>query len=100
MADVSNTAIRATIQTREAADLADEHFVQHCISRPDVFIASASDRNTSGSALSGGDASHGGRARCDMPAAGEIEASADIASSDVATVRSLGDAGALRVSRH
>ncbi|MGN7735208.1 hypothetical protein [Ensifer sp. 22564] len=78
MADVSNTAIRATIQTREAADLADEHFVQHCISRPDVFIASASD----------------------MPAAGEIEASADIASSDVATVRSLGDAGALRVSRH
>ncbi|WP_255571636.1 hypothetical protein [Ensifer sp. ENS12] len=99
MADVSNTKIRATVQILEAADLAVEHLVQNCISRPDIFIASASDRKTAGSVLPGGDASPGGRARCDVPVAGEIEALADIASSDVATVRrSLGDAGPLRIS--
>jgi len=48
---------------------------------------------------SGGDASHDGGARRDAPLAGEIEVSADIASSQVTAVRrSLGDAGAIRVS--
>lgn len=57
MADDSTTTIRATFETREAADLAVEHLVQqHGISRPDIFIQSASERNTAGSAPSGGDA--------------------------------------------
>ncbi|MDK4718268.1 hypothetical protein PH552_02780 [Rhizobium sp. CNPSo 3968] len=99
MADNSTTTIRATFQTRQAADLAVEHLVQqHGISRPDIFVQSASDRNTAGSAPSGGDASHDEGARGDALLAGEIEVSADIASSQAATVkRSLADAGALHV---
>jgi hypothetical protein len=99
MADDSNTTITATFETREAADLAVEHLVQQDgISRPDIFIRSATDRNTAGAAPSGGDASHDGFRR-DAPLEGEIEVSADIASSQVAAVRrSLEDAGALRVS--
>ncbi|CCM78347.1 hypothetical protein [Rhizobium mesoamericanum] len=102
MADDSTTTIRATFQTREAADLAVEHLVQqHGISRPDIFIQSASDRNTTGSVPSGGDASHEDGARRDAPLAGEIEVSADIASNQVTAVqRSLGDAGGLRISSH
>ncbi len=99
MADDSTTTISATFQTRQAADLAIEHLVQqHGISRPDIFVQSAGDRNTAGSTPSGGDASRGEGARRDAPLAGEIEVSADIASSLAATVRrSLADAGALRV---
>ena len=100
MADNSTTTIRATFDTRAAADLAVEHLVQqHGISRPDIFVRSASDRNTAGSAPSGGDASHDQGARRDAPLRGEIEVSADIASSQAAAVqRSLGVAGALNVS--
>ncbi|TCM76736.1 hypothetical protein [Rhizobium sp. BK068] len=100
MADDSTTTIRATFKTREAADLAVEHLVQqHGISRPDIFVQSASERNTAGASPSGGDASHDDGARRDAPLAGEIEVSADVASNQVAAVqRSLGDAGALNVS--
>ncbi|MEH7880111.1 hypothetical protein V7799_22040 [Rhizobium laguerreae] len=100
MADDSTTTIRATFETREAADLAVEHLVQqHGISRPDIFIQSASDRNSAGSAPSGGDASHDDGARRDAPLEGEIEVSVDIAPSQVAAVqRSLRAAGAVRVS--
>lgn len=101
MADNSTTTIRATFETREAADLAVEHLVQQLgISRPDIFIQAAGDRNSAGSAPSGGDAFHDGGARRDAPVAGEIEVSADVAASQAAAVqRSLGDAGALRVSK-
>ncbi len=72
---------------------------QHGISRPDIFIQSASDQNTSGSKPSGGDASHAGGSREDAALEGEIEVSADIAANQIAAVqRSLGDAGAIRVS--
>ncbi|MBN9987545.1 MULTISPECIES: hypothetical protein [Rhizobium] len=100
MADDSTTTIRATFETREAADLAVEHLVQqHRVSRPDIFIQSASDRNSAGSAPSGGDASHDDGARRDAPLEGEIEVSVDIAPSQVAAVqRSLRAAGAVRVS--
>ncbi len=100
MADDSTTTIRATFETREAADLAVEHLVQqHGISRPDIFIQPAGNRNTAGSSPSGGDASHVEKARRDAPLEGDIEVSADIAPSEVAAVqRSLGDAGALNVS--
>ncbi len=95
MADDSTTTIRATFATREAAELAIEHLVQqHGISRPDIFVQSASDRNTTGSHASGGDIN-----REDAPLEGEIEVSADIAVSQIAAVqRSFGDAGATRVS--
>jgi hypothetical protein len=100
MADDSTTTIRATFDTREAADLAVEHLVQqHGISRPDIFIQAATDRNTTGSKPSGGDASHEGGSRNDAALEGEIEVSADISDSQIAAVqRSLGDAGAIRVS--
>ena len=100
MADDSTTTIRATFETRAAADLAVEHLVQqHGISRPDIFIQSASGENTAGSRPSGGDASHEDGARRDGALDGEIEVSADIAADQMAAVqRSLGDAGAIRVS--
>jgi hypothetical protein len=100
MADDSTTTIRATFETREAADLAIEHLVQqHRVSRSDIFIRAAGNRNSAGSAPSGGDASHAGGARKDAALEGEIEVSADIASSQIAAVqRSLGDAGAIQVS--
>ncbi len=100
MADDSTTTIRASFETREAADLAVERLVQqHGISRPDIFIQSLTDRNTAGSRPSGGDASHEGGPRDDAALGGEIEVSADISASQIAAVqRSLGDAGAIRVS--
>ncbi|MFQ6185139.1 hypothetical protein ACLMJV_24720 [Sinorhizobium meliloti] len=100
MTDDRTTTISATFETREAADLAVEHLVQqHGISRPDIFIRAAGDRNTAGAAPSGGDASHEEGARRDAPLAGGIEVSADIASSQATAVeRSFADAGALRVS--
>ena len=100
MEDDSTTTIRATFQTRAAAELAVEHLVQqHGISKPDIFIQSATDRNTAGSRPSGGDASHEDGARHDGALEGEIEVSADIAASQIAAVqRGFGNAGAIRVS--
>jgi hypothetical protein len=100
MGDDRTTTIRATFETRAAADLAVEHLVQqHGISRPDIFVQSATAENTVGSEPSGGDVAHDGGARRDAPLGGEIEVSADIASSQIPAVqRSFGDAGAIRVS--
>jgi hypothetical protein len=97
MADDSATTMWAI---RGAADIALEHLVQqHGISRPDIFIQSATDRNTAGSVPSGGDASHEEPACKDAAFEGAIEVSADNAASQIAAVqRSLGDAGAIRVS--
>ncbi|MBN7803820.1 hypothetical protein JZX86_00420 [Agrobacterium rosae] len=100
MADDSTTTIKALFDTRAAADLAVEHLVQqHGIPRPDIFIQSTTSENTVGVAPSGGDVSANDNAREDAPLAGEIEVSADISASEVSAVqRSLGDAGAIRVS--
>jgi hypothetical protein len=100
MADNSTTTVRATFETRQAAELAVEHLVQqHGIARPDIFVQPVSDRNTAGTMPSGGDASHEEGSRIDAPLQGEIEVSADIQSSAIAAVqRVMGDAGALRVS--
>ncbi|KPF46834.1 hypothetical protein [Rhizobium sp. AAP43] len=95
MADNATKTLRATFETREAADLAVEHLVQqHGISRPDIFIQSTSDQNTTGTRSSRGDVD-----RSDAPHEGEIEVSVDIASNLVPTVqRSFGEVGAIRVS--
>ncbi|MDB5583976.1 MAG: hypothetical protein JWR80_9152 [Bradyrhizobium sp.] len=100
MADDSTTTIRAIFESREAADRAVEHLVQqHGVSRPDIFVQSTTDRNTAGSVPSGGDASHEEGARDDAALEGDIGVSRDIAASQIAAVqRSLGDAGAIRVS--
>ncbi|WFR97671.1 hypothetical protein [Rhizobium tumorigenes] len=100
MADDSTLTIRATFATRAAADLAVEHLVQqHGIARPDIFVQSTTADNTVGTSPSGGDVSHNEGARDDAPLGGEIEVSADIAASQVGAVqRSLGEAGAIRVS--
>lgn len=96
----NTTTITATFNTRAAADLAVEHLVQqHGISRPDIFIQSATSENTAGTSPSGGDVSHDEGARNDAPLGGEIEVSADITANQIAAVqRSLGEAGAIRVS--
>ncbi len=100
MSDDSTTTIRAIFETREAADRAVERLVQqHGISRPDIFIQSTSSENTVGSAASGGDLNRKDGARDDAPLYGEIEVSADIAANEIPVVqRSLGEAGAIRVS--
>lgn len=100
MADDSTTTIKASFATREAADLAIEHLVQqHGISRPDIFVQAAGDRNTAGTEASGSDVARPGGTRQDAPLEGEIEVSVDIAANQIAAVqRSLGDAGAIRVS--
>lgn len=98
MADTSTMTIRATFETREAADIAVEHLVQqHGVSRPDIFVQPVDDANTVGTRPSGSDLGQGGRS--DAPIRGEIEVSADIASNQYSAVqRSLGDAGALHVA--
>ena len=95
MADDATRTLRATFDTREAADLAVEHLVQqHGIARPDIFIQSASADNTTGTESSRGDVS-----RADAPHEGEIEVSVDIAADQIQAVqRSFGDVGAVRVS--
>ncbi|SIQ86212.1 hypothetical protein SAMN05880582_104114 [Rhizobium sp. RU20A] len=95
MSDTATTTIRAIFETREAAELAVEHLVQqHGISRPDVFVQSASDSNTTGTQASRGDVE-----RSDAPHEGDIEVSADIRADLVSAVqRSFGDVGAIRVS--
>ncbi|WP_145643736.1 hypothetical protein [Neorhizobium alkalisoli] len=100
MADDSTITVRANFETREAADLAIEHLVQQLgISRPDVFVQSATVANTSGSRVSGGDVSNGDGSRDDAPLAGEVEVSVDIAAAQLPKVnRIFGDLGAMRVS--
>jgi len=93
--DENTITIRARFRTREAADLAVEHLVQQVgISRPDIFIQSASDQNTNGTSSSRGDVD-----RLDAPHEGEIEVSADIAASQIPAVQqSFGNAGAIHVT--
>lgn len=100
MADDNTMTVTATFETRAAVDLAVEHLVQqHRVSRPDIFVQAKDDRNTAGSVPSGGDVSRPGGARDDAPLGGEIEISIDIAEDQIAAVqRTLGDAGAIRVS--
>ena len=92
MSDTSITTIRAIFETREAAELAVEHLVQqHGVERPDIFIQSATSDNTAGTVPS----AHDSNARLE----GEIEISVEIAANQIPIVqRSLGDAGAIRVS--
>lgn len=101
MADDSTVTIRASFSTREAADLAVEHLVQQQgVSRPDIFVQSATSENTSGSHASGGDASHADGTRHDGALDGDIEVSVDITADQIAAVqRIFGDVGAIRVSK-
>jgi len=99
MADNSVKTISATFQTREAADLAVEHLVQqHGISRADIFVQSKTDRNSAGTAPSGGDASHEEGVRADAALRGEIEVSADVARNEIDSAeQAFRQAGASRV---
>ncbi|PKA42211.1 hypothetical protein N2599_23815 (plasmid) [Rhizobium sullae] len=84
MADDSVRTITATFQTRAAADLAIERLAQqHHIARADIFVQPKEKRNSSGTAPSGGDASHSdGRVHAALR--GEIEVSADLKQEDIA----------------
>ena len=100
MSEDRTTTIKAVFETREAADLAVEHLVQqHGVSRPDIFVQSTTEQNTAGVRPSGGDTWHDSESRGDGAFEGEIEVSADISASQIAKVqRTLGEAGAIRVS--
>ncbi|SFB59434.1 hypothetical protein SAMN03159496_05526 [Rhizobium sp. NFR07] len=63
MSDNSTITVKATFETREAADRAVEHLVQkHGVPRPDIFVQAARDANSSGTVPSGGDVSSTGDA--------------------------------------
>lgn len=100
MADTSTTTIKAIFNTREAADLAIEHMVQqYGVARSDIFVQSVTDQSSAGIEPSGSDRSHEDGTRDDGALEGEIEVSADIAAHQLADVqRSVGDAGAIRVT--
>ncbi len=100
MAEDNMTTLTATFKTRQEAELAVEHLVQqHGISRPDIFVQSATAANTAGSEPSGGDVTGDGLTREDAPLNGEIEVSVDISVDQLSAVqRSMGEAGAVRVT--
>lgn len=100
MADDGTTMIRATFETREAADRAVEHLVQqHGIARPAIIVQSASSQNTVGSMPSGGDVNRVEGTRRDAPVENEIEVYARVDARQVPAVRrSLGEVGAITLS--
>ena len=96
--------ITAQFETRRAADLAVEHLVQeYGIERTDIFVAAATDENTSGAAIGGADAAAeqpGTPARGDAPLHGQVQVSADIDDAIADKVRkALGEQGARNVAQ-
>ena len=95
--------IKAQFETRRAADLAVEHLVQeYGIERTDVFVAAATDENTSGAAVGGADAAaeKGTPERGDAPLHGRVQVSADIEDAMAEKVlKALGDQGGRNVAR-
>jgi hypothetical protein len=82
--------VYATFETREAADRAIEHLVQHQgIERSDVFAEPKGRDNTSGTAPSGGDYSSasGGDSRFDAALAGAIQVSVDVGEDEIEKAR-------------
>ena len=96
--------ITAQFDTRRAADLAVEHLVQeYGIARSDVFVESATDRNSAGSVRGGADKAAenpGTPARDDAPLRGAVMVSAEIEDGDADKVRqALRDQGAQEIGR-
>lgn len=94
--------LAAIYRTREQADLALEHLVQeHGVSRSVIFVGPVGDQNSSGSEVSGGDASSGGpdtRVRDDAPLNGAIRLTVAATKHELALLRqTLNNAGALEV---
>ena len=96
MSDDSVKTVWATFSTREAADRAVEHLVQHAgINRANVFVQANDADNTVGTVPSGGDIAKEEGARRDAPLHGDIHVSADIADGDLPKVeRAFRAAGA------
>lgn len=90
MPEDKTKTVTASFDTREAADRAVEHLVQqHGLNRADVFVEAAGDRNSIGTAESGGDAESGlgNDGRSDGAVAGIIRVSVDVTEGDVPAVR-------------
>ncbi len=89
ISDISTQAITAAFATRKGADFAVEHLVQKLgVERTDIFVQSAGFANTSGIAMTGGDASNLNEfERTDAQLTSEIEVSVDIDASLVDSVR-------------
>lgn len=101
MSDNSTKTVTATFQTREGADLAIEHMVQHAgLDRADIFVEAGGHSNSSGIIPNGGDAPsvhHG--ARMDAALGGEIIVLVMVRADQIPTLhRIFGDAGAIHVS--
>lgn len=92
----------ATFDTREAADRAIEHLVQHYgIDRADVFVEAKGEDNSAGIAPSGGDVHNGedDSARSDAALKGQLQVSVDLALADADhALAAFRDAGAREVS--
>lgn len=90
MADESTRRVRASFDTRDAAERAVEHLVQeHGVHRADIFVQPEQGSNTSGTRPSGGDAEPDpaeGSAR-EPALRGRIEVSAEIGEGMVEIVR-------------
>ncbi|WP_136685933.1 hypothetical protein [Falsirhodobacter xinxiangensis] len=99
MLEDKTKTITASFDKREAADRVVEHLVQqHGLSRADVFVEAAGERNSIGTAESGGDAESaiGDDGRSDGAVAGLIRVSVVVAKGDVPAVRkAFTEAGAL-----
>jgi hypothetical protein len=97
--------LAAIYNTREKADLATEHLVQqHGVDRSTIFLESVGEQNTSGGAISGGDAASGAAGshdRSDAPLNGTIRLTVGSTDHDIATLRQvLSDAGAETVQAY
>jgi len=102
MTDDKALTVHAVFDTREMADLAIEHLVQHQgIDRTDVFVEADGPQNTSGTRASGADVpdeqSDSGQSAPHLR--GLIKVSADVRLNEVdATVGALRKLGAIDVS--
>lgn len=100
MADDNVKTITATFKTREAADRAVEHLVQHHgIASADIVVKASNARNTVGTSPSGGDVEQDNASRADAPLQGEIEVSADVTTKEAAKAeRAFRETGALTIA--
>lgn len=100
MTDDNVTTIKATFDTREAADRAIERLVQqHGIARADIFVQASGTENTAGTSASGGDVAQGNAGRSDAPLHGKIEVSADVTNAEAAEAeQAFRETGALTVT--
>jgi hypothetical protein len=88
VSDESVKTVRGLFVTREAAELAIQHLVQQFgINRSDIFVEPEGDKNSAGTKVSGGDASHEEGLETRPALTGRIVVSADVSLNDEANAK-------------